>query len=263
MAGRIYNTAQWKRLRALKLAASPLCEECLQGGRVKPAMAVDHVVPVRLGGPEFPPLNGLRSLCLRCHNQKTARGPEAGAVRTTKPVRGCDADGRPLDAAHPWSDKPKPPLLARPSGLRRSAIPLTIVCGPPGGGKSTWVRERAGPNDVVIDLDDFMVQASGLPRYSARRWHVAPALELRNAALMALAHDKVHDRAYFIVGAPTQEERKWWQRQLGGELVLVAPPLEECVRRISADPERARNVARMVRAAEEWWQAQHTNHTEM
>ena len=118
MAGRIYNTAQWKRLRALKLKASPLCEECFQGNRFELAIAVDHVIPVRLGGPPFPPLDGLRSLCIRCHNQKTARGPEAGAVRTSKPRRGCDADGRPLDAAHPWIDTSKPAQLAR--GLKKS-----------------------------------------------------------------------------------------------------------------------------------------------
>jgi 5-methylcytosine-specific restriction protein A len=102
MAGRVYDTAQWKRLRRLKLAASPLCEECEGAGRLKAAVAVDHVIPTRLGGPAFPPLSGLRSLCFRCHNQKTARGPEAGAVRTDKPLRGCDAHGRPLDPNHPW-----------------------------------------------------------------------------------------------------------------------------------------------------------------
>ncbi len=30
---------------------------------------------------------------------------------------------------------------------------LTIVTGPPAGGKTTWVRQRARPGDVVIDLD--------------------------------------------------------------------------------------------------------------
>lgn len=30
---------------------------------------------------------------------------------------------------------------------------LTVVIGPPAGGKSTWVRERAKPGDIVIDFD--------------------------------------------------------------------------------------------------------------
>lgn len=28
--------------------------------------------------------------------------PEAGAIKTTKPRKGCDVDGNPLDLNHPW-----------------------------------------------------------------------------------------------------------------------------------------------------------------
>lgn len=29
-----------------------------------------------------------------------------------------------------------------------------VICGPPGSGKTTWVRERARPGDLVWDFDD-------------------------------------------------------------------------------------------------------------
>lgn len=103
MSGRVYDRQRWKRLRLAKLRAVPLCEDCRQVGVVRAATVVDHVRPVRLGGEAFPPLSGLRSLCKPCHDAKTVRGAEAGAVRTTKPRRGCDADGRPLDERHPWN----------------------------------------------------------------------------------------------------------------------------------------------------------------
>lgn len=32
---------------------------------------------------------------------------------------------------------------------------IHLVCGPPGAGKSTWVRENAGSDDLVIDLDEI------------------------------------------------------------------------------------------------------------
>jgi 5-methylcytosine-specific restriction protein A len=102
---RIYSSARWRRLRRQKLAASPLCEACrAETGRVVVATVVDHRKPVRLGGDPFPPLSGLRSLCWPCHSAKTARGPEAGAVRTSKPRKGCNPDGSPIDPAHPWHD---------------------------------------------------------------------------------------------------------------------------------------------------------------
>ena len=100
-----YSTAQWQRLRKVKLSASPLCEDCRPIGRMVQASHVDHVHAISDGGPPFPGLDGLRALCLSCHSAKTARGPEAGAIRSDKPRRGCDANGNPLDRGHPWADK--------------------------------------------------------------------------------------------------------------------------------------------------------------
>lgn len=98
-----YNTANWQRLRLLKLATDPLCSGCtaMGLGPVK-ANTVDHVVPISDGGPAFPGLDGLNSYCPGCHSAKTARGCEAGAIKTTKPRKGCDANGNPLDPSHPW-----------------------------------------------------------------------------------------------------------------------------------------------------------------
>jgi 5-methylcytosine-specific restriction protein A len=107
MADWPYNTARWQRLRRLKLSSSPICEDCERIGIVVPAQAVDHRDPISAGGEPFPELDKLASLCNSCHSAKTARGVEAGAVRTSKPRvrKGCDADGNPLDPTHPWSTK--------------------------------------------------------------------------------------------------------------------------------------------------------------
>lgn len=98
-----YNTATWKKLRHLKLATAPLCEDCEAIGRVQPANTVDHRTAISQGGHPFPALDGLASLCGPCHSAKTARSPEAGAARTRKPRRGCTPDGLPLDRRHPWA----------------------------------------------------------------------------------------------------------------------------------------------------------------
>jgi 5-methylcytosine-specific restriction enzyme A len=102
MAKYPYNTTNWKKLRALKLSANPLCEHCFEIHRLEMATVVDHVDPISGGGAPFPPLDKLASLCAPCHNAKTARGTEAGAIRTTKPRKGCTPDGLPLDRSHPW-----------------------------------------------------------------------------------------------------------------------------------------------------------------
>ncbi len=102
MADWPYNTTTWARLRAAHLSIEPLCRGCRAEGRLSPANTVDHVVPINKGGPAFPGHDGLASYCGPCHSAKTARGAEAGAIRSTKPRRGCNPDGTPLDPSHPW-----------------------------------------------------------------------------------------------------------------------------------------------------------------
>lgn len=103
MADYPYNTARWQRLRAAHLHLSPLCIGCDAMGMVRVANTVDHLVPISAGGPAFPSHDGLASYCAACHSAKTARGTEAGAVKTQRPRKGCDANGNPLDPAHPWN----------------------------------------------------------------------------------------------------------------------------------------------------------------
>lgn len=107
MTGRIYSTARWRKIRVLKLATDPLCEDCEAMGRYVSASVVDHRKAVSQGGDPFPPLADLASLCPPCHSAKTARGDEAGAARSSKPRKGCNPDGTPLDRRHPWHvDRP-------------------------------------------------------------------------------------------------------------------------------------------------------------
>ena len=105
MANWPYNTAAWQKLRKAKLSRDPLCEDCQAMGRITPANHVDHCHAISDGGDAFPPLEELSSKCGPCHSAKTARGAEAGAVRSNKPRRGCDANGNPLDSNHAWADK--------------------------------------------------------------------------------------------------------------------------------------------------------------
>jgi 5-methylcytosine-specific restriction protein A len=93
-----YDTTAWERLRHRKLQDNPLCEPCSDSGRLVPATVVDHKVPINQGGPAFPTLDGLTSMCWRCHNAKT-QGERAGKAFLNK---GADAAGMPVDKSHPF-----------------------------------------------------------------------------------------------------------------------------------------------------------------
>ncbi len=258
-----YSTANWQRLRAAKLSRDPMCEECVAEGRTGNATfatVVDHRHAISQGGAPFPELDGLASLCQSHHSRKTARGPEAGAFRSSGRGRGCSADGSPLDAAHPWNGgngRWSREVIDRrmPSDLAKSAIPLTIVCGPPGSGKSTYIDQHAGAGDLVICMDTIMQRMSKLPVHQTPAYLLPKALECRNTMLRRLAKDTQHDAAWFIISSPSPRERELWASRLGGKLVVMDTPAIECVRRINADPTREGQRERMIEAVVRWWEA--------
>ena len=97
-----YCTSRWQRLRQTKLADAPLCEICTRRGLIEPAVAVDHFTPIRRGGPAFPELHGLLSLCEPCHNEKTASFDKPGGQPFRRRFKGFDADGNPVDPFDAW-----------------------------------------------------------------------------------------------------------------------------------------------------------------
>jgi hypothetical protein len=99
-----YNTRQWRKLRAAKLAEKPLCEVHEMRGHVVFATVVDHRIAIAAGGDPFPPLEGLMSMCASCHAVKTnARdNPHAFGNGYRPAFKGCGLDGKPIDADHPF-----------------------------------------------------------------------------------------------------------------------------------------------------------------
>lgn len=71
-AARGYGS-RWHRTRAVKLAATPLCEDCHDRDELCGATEVDHIDGLGPHGPRGHDLDNLRSLCKSCHSKKTVR----------------------------------------------------------------------------------------------------------------------------------------------------------------------------------------------
>ncbi len=67
-----YQSRKWRAARAAYLREHPLCGHCEGRGLLVAAVVVDHVTPVKDGGARYAAFN-LQSLCVSCHNRKTAR----------------------------------------------------------------------------------------------------------------------------------------------------------------------------------------------
>lgn len=64
--------ATWAKFSKWYRREHPLCVICERKGYTTPAEHVDHIVPLEHGGEKYDEDN-LQSLCVACHNAKTAR----------------------------------------------------------------------------------------------------------------------------------------------------------------------------------------------
>lgn len=91
---RLYG-ARWRAARAAQLQREPLCRMCADMGRTKAADTVDHIRPHKGDTVLFWDSTNWQSLCRNCHDSTKAQ-LERGTLR------GCDANGVPLDPGHHW-----------------------------------------------------------------------------------------------------------------------------------------------------------------
>ena len=68
-----YNSKVWQDLRNLYIKLHPLCESCLEKGKVKAAEHVHHIIPFLRGQTKADKIRlltdpeNLMSLCFECH----------------------------------------------------------------------------------------------------------------------------------------------------------------------------------------------------
>lgn len=222
---RWYKTARWQKLRMSVLIAHEFtCEMC---GCVKgdtSQLVCDHIDPH--GGDHEKFWNGpFQALCKECHDSRKQSIDRAGKKAAFFPD---------------W--------------LEPSRIPLTIVCGPPASGKSTYVARRFGLKDVVIDLDVIASELSGgepLHRWDRERW-LHPALFKRNDMLSKLSNKPQYDAAWFIVAEPKAQWRQWWCDKLSPQKIIVLEVDEvQCLANAARD--RDRDQALTEASIGQWW----------
>lgn len=78
----IYDSKEWKVLRAIVKEEEPLCRHCLLKGLAVDTKEIDHILSVNRGGKAFDREN-LQGLCRPCHLNKSR-----GEARASKGAPG-------------------------------------------------------------------------------------------------------------------------------------------------------------------------------
>lgn len=73
-----------------------------------------------------------------------------------------------------------------------------VVHGAPLSGKSTYVQERKGHNDLVFDFDLIMAAISGLPVHEHNEHLVGYVLDIRDLIIARLKREESLDTAWII-----------------------------------------------------------------
>jgi 5-methylcytosine-specific restriction protein A len=213
-------TTEWDHSRDIFISENPLCAECKKQGRLVQAKEVDHITPHRGDDELFWDQANWQSLCSTCHKQKTAR--ENGGIGTS------------VKAVRPNT-------------------PVTVVCGPPAAGKTTYVMQRMKRGDLVIDLDRIFHALTGLPLYDNPKQLLPFVAECRDAILARLLRPHHLRHVWIITSSPKASVREQLTKQYGATVLMLVPSEADCIKRSNQDSQRIdkKSSENLIR---EWFQ---------
>ena len=115
---------------------------------------------------------------------------------------------------------------------------LTVITGPPCGGKTTYAEQHARPGDIIIDFDK-LAQALGSQATHGHNDHItAVASEARHAAITeAITWHRKGCRVWIIDTAPGPRRRHQYAAAGAKTVTCTATPDELHRRATAARPE--------------------------
>ena len=84
--------SKWQKIRKIKITNNPLCESCANHDIDRLANVVHHIIAIEKAPELRLTMSNLMSLCAECHESLHGR----------LIIKGCDINGLPIDAKHPW-----------------------------------------------------------------------------------------------------------------------------------------------------------------
>lgn len=134
---------------------------------------------------------------------------------------------------------------------------VTLVCGPPAAGKSTYVRDHAAPYDLLWDYDAISraIQVDG----DGRSVNTRPFVVVIRDAFMRKLKDMVDDGtlqtdAWVVWSLPRPGKRSAAAKALNANVVVLEREVEECVENAKKDRSTEEVIA-VERGAIDWWEA--------
>ena len=108
-----------------------------------------------------------------------------------------------------------------------------IVYGAPCSGKTTWVKENATKNDIIVDLDSIYECITISDRYEKSDRVSSVVFKMRDTLYDVIRYrDGKWNDAFIITGGALLGDRERLQKRVGAdELIFIDTPMGECLNR--------------------------------
>ena len=121
---------------------------------------------------------------------------------------------------------------------------IYLVTGASCSGKSSFVKERATDNDIVIDIDDIWEFVTRGNRYYKPYWAKTFVFAIYNAMIEKVKTTQLNGtwhNAFIIESQPSAKDRNDRASELNAEVVIMDATEEECLQRLYENP-NGRNI---------------------
>lgn len=125
-----------------------------------------------------------------------------------------------------------------------------IVYGPPCSGKTTFVQNNAGPNDIIVDMDSIYQMITINDRYIKPDRLKMNAFTVRDCLYEQIKYRTGKwENAYVISGLPMAMERQRLEIRLNASSVFIDVDVDTC----KARAQERSNAEETIKYIEEWF----------
>ncbi|MCX7843245.1 MAG: HNH endonuclease [Clostridia bacterium] len=221
-----YDSSTWKKTQALYLSSQNyICEDC--GGVACIVHHIKHITPDNINDPDIT-LNwdNLKAVCTECHAiEHMGKDARLNGIS-------FDEEGN---------------VIKQPN--------VYLICGSPASGKTAYVNRNKTNRDLVIDLDLICAALMGEENnnYLNNEPILSVAIEVRTLLYSIVKTRRGNwDKAYIISTISNILEQKALANELNAEIVIINTPLEECIRRLHKDQQRAGKIKMLEELISKW-----------
>lgn len=112
-----------------------------------------------------------------------------------------------------------------------------IICGLPGSGKTTYIKDNIKKGDLVFDYDEIQAALSFQPKHLTNKGIHPYITEILQNMVKRAKYDKNIDTVWIIRTIPDERFQSLFVN-CNVEYFYHATPMRECLSRINDDPER-------------------------